>query len=694
MKHGQQRMYLLVLAIGGLVVLGSCPGRATSADPGDLERYDASIKAKDRAHWSFLPVKPPAVPAVHDSAWVRNSIDAFVLAKLESQGWKPAPPAEPRALLRRMYLNLTGLPPALAEQEAFLKDPSPKAFDRLADDLLSRPAYGERWARHWLDLVRYADTNGYERDANKPSVWRYRDYVIRAFNSDTPYDRFVLEQLAGDELPNANTETMLATGYNRLGPWDDEPADPLTDQFDQLDDIVSTTSQVFLGLTLACARCHNHKFDALTMHDYYRMVAVFRPLRRPQNGRTELDVRAVPRQQAQAVKARELTLLASRAAQTGHRLAGIGQPFAALAPLAVNEETLRKLGDLTLAPPGYFLQELSPDAPPTHLLTRGQASRPAAKVEPGVPAVLVEKQPVFATPSPYTTQRRLTLARWIAGPANPLTARVIVNRVWAWHFGEGLVRTPSDFGVLGQKPTHPELLDYLADWFVREGWSIKKLNRLILTSNTYRMSKRQNADYMAKDPEDRLLWRVPYRRLEVEAIRDAMLAVSSQLNPRMYGPSMYPRIPREAIEGHSDPNIVWKPSAEKETARRSIYIHVKRSLLVPLLETLDFCDTARTAARRSVTTVAPQALTLFNSEFVNRQAQHLADRLEKEVGPDPGKQIERVFLLALCRLPNEREKSTLLKYLEAQAQGGVIPLEARAQMCRVVLNLNEFVYPD
>ncbi len=291
-----------------LAVLGSIPtvaARVQGETPPDLARYDALIKPADRQHWSFQPVRQPAVPLVQDRAWVRNPIDQFVLAKLEAQGWKPAPAAEPRALLRRIYLDLTGLPPTPAEQESFLTDPSPRAFDRLVHELLSRPTYGERWARHWLDLVRYAETNGYERDATKPHVWRYRDYVIRAINDDKPFDRFLLEQLAGDELPDADAETLVASGYYRLGPWDDEPADPQEDRYDQLDDLIHTTSQVFLGLTLACARCHNHKFEPLTMHDYYRMVAIFDPLQRPRKGRLELGLPIGTRSALQAQSERD-----------------------------------------------------------------------------------------------------------------------------------------------------------------------------------------------------------------------------------------------------------------------------------------------------------------------------------------------------------------------------------------------------
>src|SRR5262245_25235545 len=479
------------------------------------EQYDARIKPKDREHWAFRCVRASPIPVVKDVAWVRTPIDAFILATLESTVRAHAPPAEPRAGLRRAYLDLTGLPPTLAEQDAFLRDPSPDALDRLIDDVLSRPAYGERYARHWLDLARYADSNAYERDALKPSVWRYRDYVIRSFNADKPFDRFVREQIAGDELPDATAETVIATGFHRLGPWDDEPADPKADRFDQLDDIVSTTSQVFLGLTLACARCHDHKFEPLTMYDYYRMVAVFDPLRRSQEGRTDKDAWAV----------------------VGAKRAELAKRDRAIADIVRRNNLVRLVagGGIDISSPqveamkcevpdpvrGYFLTEDSPTSPATHILLRGSPDRPGAKVSPGLPTVLTDMQPEFLPPDKYTTRRRLTLANWIADANSPLTARVIVNRVWQWHFGDGLVRTESDFGVLGQKPTHPELLDWLADWFVREGWSIKKLHRLILTSNTYRMSKIWDADRGARDPGNERFWRFPYRRLVAEVLRDA-----------------------------------------------------------------------------------------------------------------------------------------------------------------------------
>jgi hypothetical protein len=582
-------------------------------------------------------------------------------------------------------------------------------------DLLARPAYGERWARHWLDLVRYAETNGYERDATKPSVWRYRDYVIRAFNDDKPFDRFILEQLAGDELPDSSADTLVATGYYRLGPWDDEPANPQEDRFDQLDDLVHTTSQVFLGLTLACARCHNHKFEPLTMHDYYRMVAIFAPLERPVKGRAERDLPIGTRSALQAQTERDQlrrTALRYRLAAFAYPPTSWGQVLFLTDPRQPSAATREKLGQLVASGPdlprGYFLHEPSPEPPRTHLLLRGQASRPGPEVGPGVPAVLVATQPAFPPPGSLTSRRRLTLARWLASADNPLTARVLVNRVWQFHFGAGLVRTPSDFGTMGEPPTHPELLDWLADWFIQEGWSLKKLHALILASNTYRMSKRGHPEYAAQDPENRLLWRVPYRRLEVEAIRDSMLAASGQLNSTMYGPSMYPQVPKGALEGHSDPDKIWRPFAEREASRRTIYAFIKRSLIVPFFEVLDFCDTARSSAQRNVTSIAPQALSLLNGDFTNRQARHLANRLTREVGAAPEQQIERAYVLALCRLPTAAEQTALRQFLEQETNhlvreaGANGPArgetEARQkaleQLCRVILNLNEFVYPD
>ena len=721
----------------------------------DLAALDGKIVDTDRQHWAFQAVVRPPVPKVKNHDWVRNPIDQFVLAQLEKKGWQPAVVAKPQALLRRVYLDLLGLPPTLKEQEQFLTKPTAEQLDQLLPQLLDRPGYGERWGRHWLDLVRYAETNGYERDAVKPHVWRYRDYVIRSFNEDRPYNRFVLEQLAGDELDDADTETVLATGYYRLGPWDDEPANPEEDRFDQLDDIINTTSQVFLGMTLACARCHDHKFEPLTAHDYYRMVAIFDPLKRPQNGRTDLDRPAGNKSQLAQLARRDRQIATHNNRITEIRqvvqdkwLAGDQSklPGNALAAFTIAadkrtdeqkklvkehqaslEQEVRAAFDekskeqiaaaqATIAglrqktpdlPKGYFFEELSSQSPQTHLLIRGRPNNRGPQVQPGLPTVLEKQQPSFLPANDQTTRRRLTLARWIARKNNPLTARVYVNRVWQHHFGNGLVRTPHDFGVMGMAPTHPQLLDWLASWFVNEAnWSTKKLHRLIMSSNTYRMSREKNPDYATIDPENMLLWRNSYQRLEVEAIRDSMLAVSGQLNRKMYGPSTYPFVPRAAMEGHSDPNKIWKPFDEREASRRTVYAHIKRSLVVPFLEVLDLCDTTQTTPQRLVTSVAPQALTLFNGDFVNRQARHFANRLVREAGADPAKQINLAYRLALCRLPTVGEQKTLFAFLQHETEqfqrtdntGKIDATKARQhalqQVCRVILNLNEFCYPD
>ncbi|MEO8427084.1 MAG: PSD1 and planctomycete cytochrome C domain-containing protein [Verrucomicrobiota bacterium] len=665
----------------------------------DGARYpkDEVIPQTAAEHWAFQPVRQPPVPTVKNKRWPRNAIDRFVLAKLEQRGWKPAPVAGPRALLRRVHLDLTGLPPTLAEQESFLQAPSADALDQVIDGLLSRPAYGERWARHWLDVVRYADSNGYERDAEKPFVWRYRDYVINALNGDKPFDRFILEQLAGDELPGACAETMIATGFQRLGHWDDEPADPETDRYDQLDDIVSTTAQAFLGLTLGCARCHDHKFEPLSTRDYYSMVAVFNPLRRPQKGRTELALPVGSRE--------ELAVLAGRDGEIGR----LQQQTNTLTAAEI-EKRIQKLRDATPdLPQAYILQEPATNPPVTHVLLRGSPGRPGEVVAPAVPSVLVNKQPEFQPSGERTSGRRLGLASWMASPDNSLTARVIVNRVWQQHFGYGLVRTPNDFGLMGEPATHPELLDWLAHWFVNEAhWSLKKLHRLILASNTWRMSKAPNPEYAAADPEDRLLWRMPYRRLEVEAIRDSMLAVSGQLNTKGFGPSMKPRIQQAALEANTDKESIWKPSDDLEASRRTIYAFIKRGLVVPMLEVLDLGDTVSSCPKRQVTTVAPQALSLFNGEFVNQQTRHFAARLLIEAGSDHRKQIDLAWRLALGRPPAKDEAATMLEFREQEA-GRLLAEAAKEnrslsnteaqraaleQMCRVIYNLNEFVYPE
>ena len=664
------------LALLGCLLLAG-PLRADET----LAKYDAQIKPEHRRHWAFQPVRGVRVPGVEDAAWAKNPIDRFILARLEARGWKPSPAAPSAALLRRVHLDLMGLPPTPEEQDAFDRDTGPGRLDRVVDRLLASPGHGERYARHWLDVVRYADTNGYERDADKPGAWRFRDYLIRSLDDDKPFDRLLLEHLAGDELPDADADSIVGTGFLRLGPWDDEPSDPKVDRFDQLDDMLSATSEAFLGLTLACARCHDHKFEPLTALDYYRAVAIFQPLTRPVGGRSELDRPALPysRRTAYDEQSRRLALF-DRAARPG--LLGI----AGRAGLSASIDRLRN--EVTRTPRGYFMEERSPRAEGTHLLRRGRPESPGPAVSPGMPAVLVDRQPMFLTPDEYTTRRRLTLARWMARRDNPLTARVIVNRVWQWHFGEGLVRTPNDFGTRGERPTHPELLDWLSGWFVDQGWSLKALHRLIVMSNTYAMSKRRVADYALEDPENRLLWRFPYRRLEAEAIRDGILFTSGRLDETRFGPGVRPQIPKAALEGHSDPATAWKADPDALTSRRTIYVHIKRSLLVPLVEALDLCDTTRSSGRRLTTTVAPQALMLFNGEFANTQAAHLAARLRHEA-KTLDDQLALAYRLLVCRPIRADERAAARRFHDRQEPGRALELT-----CRVLLNLNEFVYPD
>lgn len=666
-----------------------------------------------RRFWSFRKVERPAIPAIATSERAANPIDAFVGARLAAEGLKPALRAEPHDLLRRASLDVRGLPPSLDEQRRFLADKSPHAHEDLIDRLLADSAYGERWARHWLDLVRYADSNGYERDAPKPSVYQYRDYVIRALNADKPYDRFVVEQLAGDELPEPTFETLAATGFHALGTWQDE-VDPLeAPQYraDELDDMIRTTSQTFLGVTVGCARCHQHKFDPLTMVDYYSLAAILAPLRRPSQGRTDRDVAVGTIEQLAAEKTRDLAIAEIekkfKAVVEERKKKPSKELDERIAKLQDEQRTLRaKQPDL---PRVYRLTENSAQAPTTHLLRSGRASNPGPVMQPRVPAALTAAQPIFPADGKQSTLRRLTLARWIVAPDNPLTARVIVNRVWQHHFGVGLVATPSDFGHIGARPTHPELLDWLAHWFVHDaGWSLKKLHRLILTSETYRRSTRHEQPAGETDVENKWLARFPYRRLDAEAIRDSVLAVSGALNRKQFGPPVYLPLPEVVLEAHTDKHAAWQKSPPEEVHRRTIYAFVKRTLLVPMLETFDFCDTTTSSERRSITSVATQALTLYNGTFVNEQADIFAQRLEREAGNEAAARIDMAYRLALTRPATAEEQRTLQKFLDrttmeliregSAAKVATTEAEARhralVQLCRAMLNLNEFLYPN
>ncbi|HVV99352.1 MAG TPA: DUF1549 and DUF1553 domain-containing protein, partial [Planctomycetaceae bacterium] len=574
------------------------------------------------------------------------------------------------------------------------------AFAGLVDRLLDQPTYGERWAKHWLDLVRYADSNGYEHDNAKPYVWRYRDYVIDALNADKPYNRFVLEQLAGDELPDADESTRIATGFHMLGPWLDE-VDPLIRaqyRADELDDLVHTSAQAFLGITLSCARCHNHKFDPFTMVDYYSFVAILSPLNHAYgNGDSDYPLGTVPQVRALHQRNDKLAPLSREIDKLKHEKGDAGK----IADLESQIARLKaEVPDLSR---GYVGYEDTPHAQPTHLLLSGRASNPGPVMQPRVPAVLAREQPTFLPPGEFSSRRRLSLANWVIDPANPLTARVIVNRVWQHHFGTGLVATSSDFGDRGARPTHPELLDWLADWFVHDAnWSLKKLHRLIMATETWQASSVPDPLSVSRDPQNQLLSHYPVRRVEVEVIRDSVLAVSGELNLQMHGPAVYLPIAKEVVEAHTDKFGAWKLSPPDQVRRRTVYAYLKRTLLVPMLEVFDLCDINQTTERRVTTSVAPQALTLYNGEFVNEQAAALAQRLLREAGADAPKQVDLVYRLAFTRPPEPDETAAMLAYLtsETAEQAKEHPTESAAesqrralvQLCRVIFNLNEFVY--
>jgi hypothetical protein len=587
--------------------------------------------------WSVQPLKPGEPPAVKNEAWVRGPIDRFILAKLEADSFEPAPPLGRARLIRRVYFDLLGLPPTPEAVRAFVADPSPDAYERLIDQLLADPRHGERWGRYWLDVVRYADTNGYERDAEKNGAWGYRDWVIRSYNEDMPYERFVLEQLAGDELPDANEQTLAATGLLRVGTFDDEPNEPLQYKFEQLDDLVHATATAFLGLTIKCARCHDHKFDPISQKDYYAYLNFF---------------------------------VAGKAAD---------------GPVL-----------------GYT--DAGRDAPPVKLLLNGDPKREGDVVPVNFLSMVRQLKREIAPPpaEAKTTQRRTQLARWIADPANPLAPRLAVNRIWQHHFGEGLCRTPDNFGVMGTAPTHPELLDWLAADFVKNGGRTKRLHKLIMLSSAYQMDSHhpRSQEYATRDFSNEHWYRANRHRIDAEALRDAMLVASGQMNPKAGGPGFFPRANKDALEGLSMKGKAWKDSPPEEQLRRSIYMFTKRSLLLPLMTIFDFADTTQPCAQRNVSTVAPQALALLNNEFVHEQSEALARRVAQEAGSEPAARIDRAWWLALSRAPTPDEQATAAAHVARQRERftaqdpATADARSLASLCHVLINLNEFIYVD
>ncbi|HUG20667.1 MAG TPA: DUF1553 domain-containing protein, partial [Planctomycetaceae bacterium] len=846
----------------------------------EISLFQQWIKAgaEWETHWSFQPVSRPEIPQIENTEWVRTPIDAFILKRLESAKIEPNPRAAKIQLLRRAYYSLTGLPPDRAEIEDFLAEESPQAFENVVDRLLASPQYGEKWARHWLDVVRFAETNSFERDSLKPHAWRFRDYVIRSFNEDKPYDQFVREQLAGDEIANPTPDSIIATGYYRLGLWDDEPADRLLAKYDALDDLVTTTGQAFLAMTINCARCHDHKIDPIEQTDYYSMVSFFQGITPMDKGgpnieraifedeqakrdyeeaveqlnqernRVQTEVRELEEEFKQKFKSLSLDQIqqpdladleyrfyrdtfeklpnfdelkpetvakldppyfdlrpATREDSFGFVFIGslivpadgeytfwldsddgsrltvdraelivydgihkIGKPHQKTVTLkqgrvpirldyfqgksdkglgvrwsgpgfqdrylsAATEENVlisdlksKPLPELIRATGRSVLgekknkiyndkkQELgrlfsqkipadyalcvteTPNPPETFLLQRGNPRLQGDPVEPSFPAVLTSvKAEIEPPPSDSNTSgRRLALANWIASPENKLTARVIVNRIWQHHFGRGIVQSSNNFGLLGAPPTHPELLDWLASDLMDHGWKLKRLHKMIVMSAVWQQSSAPNDASYEQDPANELFWKHDMQRLSAEEIRDSLYAVTGELNLKMYGPGVYPSIPAEILAGQSRPGDGWGNSSPEEQSRRAIYIHVKRSLITPLLSDFDFCDTDSSCAERFSTVQPTQALAMLNGDFLQERAVKLADRLRAE-SDILKEQIHRSIWYTVQRQPTENDLERGLSLVNQLKSEHKLP-EAQALnlYCLMVLNLNEFLYLD
>ena len=804
--------------------------------PYEVEPWAANRAGKD--WWSLRPIRRPEVPPVEDARWVRTPVDHFVLAALDRDGLKPSPEADRATLIRRVSFDLIGLPPSPEEVAAFVADPSPEAYEALVDRLLASPHHGERWGRHWLDVVRFAESHGYETNNLRPNAWPYRDYVIRTFNQDTPFPRFVAEQLAGDALPDADWLARAATGFLVAGAHDvvgnQAPEQALQQRVDDLDDMVAATATAFLGLTVQCARCHDHKFDPITQRDYYGLQSAFagvahadrdsprddeasrreaaairaelarieralddrEPLARPDSGKAarkpvdpvrnverfepvaarfvrftiqtvsnsiepcldELEVWSTetpPRNVAAADAGGKATASSVLPGSAIHRVehlndgrvgngrswisAEVGKGWAQVElpttttidrvvwgrdregvyrdrtpvrytvevsdepgqwrlvassadrivgpnraesdssdqePTIPHRDALRKrlgvVGSMTKVYAGTFTQP-----GPTHILRRGDPSQKLEIVGPsGVNAV----GPMLSLPvDAPEADRRLALARWIGDPSNPLPPRVMVNRLWHYHFGRGIVATPSDFGFNGDRPSHPDLLDWLAAEFLANGGRLKPIHRLLVLSAAYRQSSRCDEQAQARDGDNRKLWRFSPRRLEAEEIRDAILAVAGTLDPAMGGPGY------DLWQPNTNYVVVFnpKPVLGPDTFRRMVYQFHPRSQPDPTFGAFDCPDGGLVAPRRNASTTALQALNLLNSRFVLDQSHRFADRLARETGPDPARQADRAFRLAFGRAPTDEE---------GQAAMNLIRRHGAPALCRALFNANEFLY--
>jgi hypothetical protein len=699
--------------------------------PADQESVFIGSRGK---YWAFQKVVRPAVPDVHDP-WIRNPIDAFILESLRQKNLAPSAALDRISLIRRVTYDLVGLPPTPSEIDAFLQDKSPDAYEKVVDRLLASPHYGERWATKWLDIARYADTNGFESDRDRPHAWRYRDYVIEAFNNDEPYDRFVQEQIAGDEMFPDSKKALIATGYLRAGSEHivSGNIDPAESRQEVLTEIATNIGQTFLAMTVNCARCHNHKFDPILQSDYYRLEAIFA-------GAKAKDIEiATPQEKADWETASNA--YKERLAPVKMALEELAKPYAdkirtegkaKLEPkllkafntpkdertaeqkiLAKNAQTqidptwdevlarmspadkdkraaLRaQLHDIELTQPDPLpmasaFVNTGEAAPQSYVLRMGDPKNPADPVDPAVPYVIKASFEIPKT----STGRRTALAEWLTAPENPLTARVMINRIWQFRMGQGLVRTPNDFGLMGDKPASKSLLNWLATEFVQRGWSIKAMDRMILLSSAYRQTSIPDTSKAAVDPDNRLFWRMNRKRFDAEMIRDAALSVAGTLNPKLGGRPV--RIPIEPevynlifTEGERDG--LWPVNPDKNVQnRRGIYLYNKRQVRLPLFSAFDQPDAITSCPVRPVSTHALQALSLFNSDFMQEVSRSFAQRLQRECKNNKACAVRTSWRLTLSRLPRPEEMKLAKAYLDS---GG--PLQ---DFCLALLNRNEFIY--
>ncbi len=764
-RHSQFAALALVAFLANLAAAraGDPPSRPAESAP--IEKYSS----EQREHWAYQPVRRVLPPTVKETSWVKNPIDRFILSELEKLSLSHVPEADRSALIRRVTFDLIGLPPTPDETAAFLGDSRPDAYERVVDRLLASPHYGERWGQHWLDLAHYADSNGFELDAERPDAWRYRDWVVRSLNVDLPYDRFLTLQIAGDDVAPGDSEALIATGFCRCGPRELVGGNviPEVKRQSELTEITGTVGSVFLGLTVGCARCHDHKFDAIPTTDYYRLQAFFNaseltdhPIATPKEREAYAacekaiaeKVAPLKKQLASleapyraALKATKLTMLSpeeravvaipakdrtpaqkklASGLESAMRITWEEVAHAVSANAADHERREQLKRDIyeierTLPrPPAHAMALIDEKSrlADTFVLRRGDYQSRGPRVAPRPPGVILASQSPGAFPSEIKatkekTGRRAALAQWLAARENPLTGRVLVNRLWQHHFGRGIVATPSDFGIRGEAPSHPELLDWLVCEAAIDGWRLKPLHRLMVTSATYRQSGRATPRLASEDPENTLFGRMNRRRLDAEGIRDAMLAVSGELNPKMGGPGVLAPLEKEVkalIFTEAEVVDLWPIDRDRaEHVRRSLYLFRKRNVRYPLFDAFDAPDTQSACPRRATSTHALQALTLLNSELAHRRARALALRARPSDRVNDDAAIFNVYRCVFARDPKPVEMARARSFLAAQTErirrensartearldqaDGIS--EAWSDFALALLNSNEFLY--